>query len=60
MKPDEIDNEEPVTGETDPNEVPIDDVMDQDDYSLEVSEDDFFGELDEGIDNYFQNLRKKK
>lgn len=26
----------------------------------EESQDDFFDELDEGIDSYFENLRKKK
>ena len=41
-------------------EVSLEDTMDISDYDVEISEEDFFNELDEGIDNYFQNLRKKK
>lgn len=41
-------------------EVSLDETMETSDYDIEVSEEDFFDELDEGIDNYFQNLRKKK
>ncbi len=41
-------------------EIPTEDTMDISDYDVEISEEDFFDELDEGIDNYFQNLRKKK
>ena len=41
-------------------EVSLEDTMDISDYDVEISEEDFFDELDEGIDNYFQNLRKKK
>ena len=41
-------------------EIPAEDTMDISDYDVEISEEDFFDELDEGIDNYFQNLRKKK
>lgn len=41
-------------------DAPVEDTMDISDYDVEISEEDFFDELDEGIDNYFQNLRKKK
>lgn len=43
-----------------PNIESLDDAIESGDYDVEVSEDDFFDSLDEGIDNYFQNLNKKK
>lgn len=46
--------------EEEEKEISLDDTMDISDYDVEISEDDFFGELDEGIDSYFENLRKKK
>ena len=57
---DNIDNEETRDENIDKSDVPIEDTMDISDYDVEISEEDFFDELDEGIDNYFQNLRKKK
>ena len=38
----------------------LDSAIESGDYDVEVSEDDFFDSLDEDIDNYFQNLNKKK
>lgn len=60
MKPDDKDNELRKDDVGEAKELPIEDVMDASDYDVEISEEDFFDELDEGIDNYFQNLRKKK
>ena len=53
-------SETPDAEEREKKEVSLDDAMDIGDYDVEVSEDDFFDSLDEGIDNYFQNLNKKK
>lgn len=60
MKTDDKDNQQHDGDVEEPKELPNDDVMDASDYDVEISEDDFFDELDEGIDSYFQNLRKKK
>ena len=60
MKTDDKDNQLHDGDVEEPKELPNDDVMDASDYDVEISEDDFFDELDEGIDSYFQNLRKKK
>ena len=60
MKPEEKDDDICRGEQPEQKEVPIEDVMDPSDYDVEISEEDFFEELDEGIDNYFQNLRKKK
>jgi len=60
MKTDDIEEKKNDAEETEQKELPIEDVMDASDYDVEISEDDFFDEVDEGIDSYFQNLRKKK
>ncbi|MBQ6237810.1 MAG: hypothetical protein IJK07_06300 [Bacteroidales bacterium] len=60
MKPDDKDNEPRKDDVGEAKELPIEDVMDASDYDVEISEEDFFDELDQGIDSYFQNLRKKK
>ena len=60
MKTDDIEEKKNDVEETEQKELPIEDVMDASDYDVEISEDDFFDEVDEGIDSYFQNLRKKK
>ena len=60
MKTDDIDNEVDRDEESKEKDLPPEDTMDISDYDVEISEDDFFDELDEGIDSYFQNLRKKK
>lgn len=60
MKTDDIEEKKTDVEETEQKELPIEDVMDASDYDVEISEDDFFDEVDEGIDSYFQNLRKKK
>ena len=60
MKTDDKDNQLHDGDVEEPKELPNDDVMDASDYDVEISEDDFFDELDQGIDSYFQNLRKKK
>ncbi len=60
MKTDDIEEKKTAAEETEQKELPIEDVMDASDYDVEISEDDFFDEVDEGIDSYFQNLRKKK
>ena len=38
----------------------LDEMMSSSSFDEDNSVDDFYDELDEGIDNYFQNLRKKK
>lgn len=60
MKDDEKNNAAPCDENIEKTDAPIEDTMDVSDYDVEISEEDFFDELDEGIDNYFQNLRKKK
>ena len=60
MKTDDIDTEVDRDEESKEKDLPPEDTMDISDYDVEISEDDFFDELDEGIDSYFQNLRKKK
>lgn len=60
MKTDDIEEKKNDVEETEQKELSIEDVMDASDYDVEISEDDFFDEVDEGIDSYFQNLRKKK
>ena len=62
MKPDDdkLCKEETCDESIEKTDVPVEDTMDISDYDVEISEEDFFDELDEGIDNYFQNLRKKK
>lgn len=57
---DNIDNEETCDESIEKTDASVEDTMDISDYDVEISEEDFFDELDEGIDNYFQNLRKKK
>ena len=57
---DNIDNEKTCDESIEKTDAPVEDTMDISDYDVEISEEDFFDELDEGIDNYFQNLRKKK
>ena len=57
---DNIDNEKTCDESIEKTDAPVEDIMDISDYDVEISEEDFFDELDEGIDNYFQNLRKKK
>ena len=41
-------------------EVSLEEAMDISDYDVEVSEDDFFDELDNDIDSYYSSLHKKK
>lgn len=60
MKTDDIEEKKTDAEETEQKEEPIEDVMDASDYDVEISEIEFFDEIDEGIDSYFQNLRKKK
>lgn len=63
MKPDrdeKLSNEETCEDNIEKTDAPVEDTMDISDYDVEISEEDFFDELDEGIDSYFQNLRKKK
>ena len=62
MKPDDekLCKEETCDESIEKTDTPVEDTMDISDYDVEISEEDFFDELDEGIDNYFQNLRKKK
>ncbi len=60
MKDDEKKNAETCDENIEKTDAPVEDTMDISDYDVEISEEDFFDELDEGIDNYFQNLRKKK
>lgn len=62
MKPDDekLCKEETCDESIEKTDALVEDTMDISDYDVEISEEDFFDELDEGIDNYFQNLRKKK
>ena len=62
MKPDDekLCKDETCEENIEKTDAPIEDTMDISDYDVEISEEDFFDELDEGIDSYFENLRKKK
>ena len=60
MKTDDIDNEVDRDEESKEKDLPPEDTMDISDYDVEVSEEDFFGELDNDIDSYYSSLHKKK